>query len=1400
MSDAQPGTSGSALTGDGEAETDAGVGHGRHTARPHRRSPQSPRPRFWQVRDPAAALRQLVVSAFLVVFCFVQEPRLVAADTKLDLNVDPWGFLRRALSLWDPQGAAGQLQNQAYGYLFPMGPFYGAGHSLGLPAWVVQRLWWCLVLLTAYHGARLLAGRMGIGTPGTRTLGALAYALSPRLTGGLGAISIELWPMAVAPWVLLPLVGASRQGSARRAAARSAVAVLCVGGVNAVATGAVLVLPAVFLVLRLRDAFHRRLAGWWVLFVALASLWWLVPLLLLGRYSPPFLDWIESASVTTTLSSLPEALRGTTHWIAGIVGSGGPQWPAGFALLTSRATVLAGLELAVLGCWGLLRPDLRHARFLRVGLVAGLVLLTLGHVGPLSPPWAEGLQQLLDGPLAPARNLHKFDLVARLPLALGVVHVLAVVRPAVRGAPWASRLLPAVAALAVVALAAPAAFLGVAQARSFQEVPQWWRDAARYLAQEPDRRTLLLPGSSFFVGLWGAPRDEPLQPLAKAPWLVRDAVPLGSAGATRELTAVEQLVASGEGGTQLASLLSSLGVDRVVVRADLDWRATTAPPPLVVRQALASTPGVTPGRTFGPVIGGSPRADVAVDDGMDQAVPTLQVFDVASGRGIRPEVVDADAVDVLAGGSEGVALGDAGRSWVLASDLDSVRRLRSSGGGLRTVVTDTLQRREASFASVRDVYGPALAADDDFSTPRPSHDWLTPGVRGAADQTTSVLRGATDVQASSSVATPLFGQQVQLARGPVAAFDGNGDTTWVSARPAKGSWVRISWADPQVVPTAVPVQLDTAVGADVAAVEVRTQTGTVRTPVDPVVGGTALQTVQARTAGGASRWLELRVVGVRGDLGRPVAVRDIGYGVLPGARPFLSTPATGQRPTQVELGVRADARRACVVGAEGIARCQPSRARAGEEDVALRRLTEAPAGDVTVEGTVVARPGPALDALLDSWKRVSVSSDSRWLDDPMVRPGNVADGDPSSYWASDPSDTQPTVRLRLHKARSVSGLRIDTDSAIVGRRPERVRVSMGGRTFERDVDIDGTVDLPTVRTSRVTVTITKATAATSVRTGGTQGPLPVVVGELRLDDHAWPRVAADATSGRACGFGPELDLAGRVVPTSVEGRLSDIAAGRPVTVRACNTVRLGVGRVPVVMSASAEFAPYTLVLSGARADSSRGATLLDWANHGDTSRSVEVQAADTARVLTVPENQNDGWVATLAGQRLTAIRVDGWRQAWLVPAGRGGTVHLEFSPQKPFAAGLSVGLLAALLVVAAAVVRPRRRTTGPTHHAGQRGQAVPFVLAAAGVVLMGGVWGVAALALAWALRRLLRGGEAVLLLVGVGLVAVAVWRPWPDPAATNHGGLAQALALLVVALVVTPARQLRRRAREVPPA
>ncbi|MFY0108242.1 alpha-(1-_3)-arabinofuranosyltransferase family protein, partial [Acinetobacter baumannii] len=91
------------------------------------------------------------------------------------------------------------------------------------------------------------------------------YALSPRLLTTLGPISIEAWPSAVAPWVLLALVVGSRRGSPVRAAGLAALGVELVGGVNAAATFAVLPLGVLWLVTRAPGRRRRAMLLWWPL-------------------------------------------------------------------------------------------------------------------------------------------------------------------------------------------------------------------------------------------------------------------------------------------------------------------------------------------------------------------------------------------------------------------------------------------------------------------------------------------------------------------------------------------------------------------------------------------------------------------------------------------------------------------------------------------------------------------------------------------------------------------------------------------------------------------------------------------------------------------------------------------------------------------------------------------------------------------------------------------------------------------------------------------------------------------------------------------------------------------------------------------------------------------------------
>ena len=74
-----------------------------------------------------------------------------------------------------------------------------------------------------------------------------------------------------------------------------------------------------------------------------------------------------------------------------------------------------------------------------------------------------------------------------------------------------------------------------------------------------------------------------------------------------------------------------------------------------------------------------------------------------------------------------------------------------------------------------------------------------------------------------------------------------------------------------------------------------------------------------------------------------------------------------------------------------------------------------------------------------------------------------------------------------------------------------------------------------------------------------------------------------------------------------------------------------------------------------------------------------------ASYVEIHENFNAGWTATLNGRTLTAVRLDGWQQAFIVPAGRGGVISLSYAPATVYHAGLIVSALALALLAALAL-------------------------------------------------------------------------------------------------------------------
>ncbi len=115
--------------------------------------------------------------------------------------------------------------------------------------------------------------------------------------------------------------------------------------------------------------------------------------------------------------------RGADHWVGFVTVGGRPWWPAMHYLSTDAFAIAATAVVAGLGLAGLARRDMPLRLPLLLSLLLGLTCLTLAHGGLLGSPLAGVTRDLLNGPLAPLRNVHKVDPLVRLPIALGLGHL-----------------------------------------------------------------------------------------------------------------------------------------------------------------------------------------------------------------------------------------------------------------------------------------------------------------------------------------------------------------------------------------------------------------------------------------------------------------------------------------------------------------------------------------------------------------------------------------------------------------------------------------------------------------------------------------------------------------------------------------------------------------------------------------------------------------------------------------------------------------------------------------------------------------------------------------------------------------------------------------------------------------
>ena len=236
-----------------------------------------------------------------------------SSDTKIDLHVDPVGFLGDVASAWSSTGDLGHVQGGQYGgYLFPMGPFFALGHALGLRAVAraaaVARRCCSRSPRGAWCGSGRAAGRRA-GSP-TRSP-ALLFVLNPYVVVFTDRTTVTLLGYAALPWLLL-CVHRGLRGAAR---------VVVAGGVRADRhrvrrrrergrDGVGAARAAAARAVRAWIGAVRRGATLWGfaladgMATARRRAWWIVPLLVQSRYGVDFLPFTEQPGTIWTTTSL----------------------------------------------------------------------------------------------------------------------------------------------------------------------------------------------------------------------------------------------------------------------------------------------------------------------------------------------------------------------------------------------------------------------------------------------------------------------------------------------------------------------------------------------------------------------------------------------------------------------------------------------------------------------------------------------------------------------------------------------------------------------------------------------------------------------------------------------------------------------------------------------------------------------------------------------------------------------------------------------------------------------------------------------------------------------------------------------------------------------------------------
>jgi hypothetical protein len=712
----------------------------------------------------------LAVLAFVI--ALGQRPGKASSDTKIDLHVDPAGFLGDVASAWSSTGDLGHVQGGQYGgYLFPMGPFFALLHAVGVSAWLAQRLWFGMILALAAWGAVKLMDEFH-GRPRTvaHTVAGLLVLLNPYVVVFSARTTVTLLGYAALPWLLVAVRRGIRANPTWWAAAFALIVTASGGGVNAAVTAWILVGP---LLLALYERWigtvtWRAIARFAVRaapMTALVSAWWIVPLLVQSRFGVDFLRFTEQPGTIWSTTSLPESLRLMGYWISYLgVGYGGnlrPYFGDGGVLLFALPVVLAGLLMPALAltsfAWTRKHP---YAPFALLLVLVGLLIMSAGF--PEGTPLRRASNFTYNNflPVQFLRTTYKAGPL----VVIGIAVLGGLAAQRVRPRAWlaAALVLPLVACWPLIR------GRGVDDQLLWDEIPAAWTQAASHVDDTvADGRAVVLPGQLYAYYDWGGTIDPILPVLADKPVATRNAVGYADLRATDLLWTLDALVQQRRVlPGRLDPLLDLLGARTVLQGADDDRTRSGAAPPAEAADVLAQ---LGPPTVHWGTETAKPRAAGTLGDPVE--LPQVRAWDRSQAPGLL-RIEAPEPVVVVDGSAEGLAAAGVPLSGVAyAADL-SPAQLRAAE---QVVITDSNRRRVLVPSRMAQNAGPVLAADEE---PPVDAAVLDPFGRGSDAQTVAVYGGGIKgVSAPSSPGYPQFPENR-----PFAAIDGDPGTHWQADR------------------------------------------------------------------------------------------------------------------------------------------------------------------------------------------------------------------------------------------------------------------------------------------------------------------------------------------------------------------------------------------------------------------------------------------------------------------------------------------------------------------------------------------------------------------------------------------------------------------------------------------